>query len=186
MSIKNRHFRPKNPKSAIYLVRPLAFQSPPFSAPPLYDDDIDTVDTYLIKFLLPTFELNQATWPFDQKMATYIDVDCTTDDGEGFRVNCSVLFSIQNTTQPASHLLYDDDFKLKYDRDSKLLTLSNNRGFSYSKKHCADGCRFFFMVAGVGISIVKKSDTVEEPKQMTHPKKRIPIEKPAAKKRKRD
>merc|ERR1712071_595806 len=62
---------------------------------------------------------------------------CTYDDTAGGR-NFKETVSILNTVPPISILLHSDEFKLKYNRDSKLLTLSNNRGFSYSKKHCAD------------------------------------------------
>jgi hypothetical protein len=37
-SPKNRIYRAKNPESAIYPVRHLAFPTPPFSAPPLYSE----------------------------------------------------------------------------------------------------------------------------------------------------
>jgi hypothetical protein len=86
-----------------------------------------------------------------------VNADLTTPvDVEGVRTTCEQTVGIINTTTPLVHQLVDtDEFELQYNRDSKLLTLSNNRGFSFSKKHSADESRFFIKVAGFGVSILE-------------------------------
>jgi len=120
-------------------------------------------------------EVSRSKWPMqDYKdrealVCMYDDRDTPLDndgfDNEGFpifRRDCEETVAILNTATPVSSLLHtslshSDEFKLQYNRDSKLLTFSNNRGFSYSRKHCAEGCRFFFKVAGLGISILQNT-----------------------------
>merc|ERR1712071_89756 len=59
-----------------------------------------------------------------------------------------------NKIAPISDFESGESFKLVYNKNTKLVTLSNNRGFSYSVSYCADGHRFVFQIKGYGVSLL--------------------------------